>query len=74
MTEIGYCSSCVQESCPTPSIRGKEGVNCSHWTDGDPLPLVNEHDECEKCGAIMTIDDGFPLRCKVCKHNTEEGV
>lgn len=38
MTTIGYCISCKQTDCPTPSVKDKAGANCSFWTSGQPEP------------------------------------
>lgn len=72
ITGIGYCPTCTYSNCPTPTKKGKPGVNCSHWTDGKPMPEIDEHDTCDQCGSVITIDQGnYPLRCPYCEFELE---
>ncbi|KKM14632.1 hypothetical protein LCGC14_1704190 [marine sediment metagenome] len=72
MNQTGYCTTCKQPNCPTPSIRNREDGNCSHWTGGKEHNELNEHEECEQCGSIMTTHHGnYPLRCRFCEYQLE---
>lgn len=38
-SQIGRCTTCIYDNCPTPSVKKKPGGNCSFWLNGKPAVI-----------------------------------